>query len=465
MCGIAGAFDIPDASRVVSIMLKALQHRGQEAAGIVSSHERQFYEKRGFGLADEVFSLVNFGQDLPGTMAIGHLRYPTSGEVHSPGAIQPLTAITLHHGPMALVHNGNLTNDLPLREELDRIGVLFRSNGDSELILHLLARSLGDETHKRIRQVFTQIEGAYSLIVMNGERIFVAVDPYGFRPLVMGRMDGGYLIASETCALDLFSDVRDIVHILPGQLAEMGPEGIRYEQFSQSTIHRHCSFEHIYFSRPDSWVFDESVDAVRVRLGQALARRNVIRTDVVIAVPDSSNTIALAYAEEAGLPFRFGLIRNHYTGRTFITPGQPARELGVRMKLNPVRSVVHDKTVTVVDDSLVRGTTGKKVVALLRHAGAKEVHLRIGSPAVISPCYWGIDTPEREQLAAAEKSVEEIRTFMEADSLDYLTLEELREALQDKAGAEYCTSCFTGLKPIEDQRIPPEHLSWRARRG
>lgn len=458
MCGIAGVFGVVDAARMVSLMLKALQHRGQQAAGIVSSHGGRFYERRGLGLADEVFNRTDFSNDLPGTMAIGHLRYPTSGGVDSLAAIQPLVASTLRHGQFALVHNGNLTNDLGLREELDRVGTIFRSASDSETILHLLARCFGDDWHKRLLQVFTQVEGAYALLVMTNDRLYIVVDPAGFRPLTMARLGTGYLFASETCAFDLFPEVSEVMRVEPGHLVEVSAEGVFQHPFGHATFRRQCSFEHIYFSRPDSMVFGVSVDEVRQRLGRLLARKNRTTTDCVIAVPDSSNAMALAYAQESGIPYAHGLIRNHYSGRTFITPGQPARELGVRMKLNPVRSVIDGKRVTVVDDSLVRGTTGRKVVGLLRGAGAREVHLRIGSPPVISSCHWGIDTPQRQDLIAAQSSLEEMRQFMGADSLLYLTTEELREALEDPNGDLYCTSCFTGEKPLPGDLIPPEHL-------
>lgn len=458
MCGIAAAYNVENASKTVSLMLKALQHRGQEAAGIVSAHNNALHEHRGFGLADEAFARTVFETDLPGRAAIGHLRYATSGSTRSLAEVQPLTASTLRHGPVALAHNGNLTNDQVLRAELDRIGIIFRSGSDTEIFLHLLARSFGEEGYKRLLQVFGQVEGAYALLIMTPTALYAAVDPAGMRPLAMARLGDGFLFASETCAFDLFRDVREVTHILPGQLIELTSTHVRTHTFGRDSEVRHCSFEHIYFSRPDSNPFGTPVDSVRKRLGRALARKNHICTDVVIAVPDSSNAMALAYAQEAGIEFAFGLIRNHYTGRTFITPGQQNRELGVRMKLNAVRSVVEGRTVTVVDDSIVRGTTGKKVVALLREAGAREVHFRVGSPPVISPCYWGIDTPHRDQLRAANMTSDEICAFMGANSLIYLSVEELLAELDDPNSARYCTSCFTGQKPLADQLIPPEHL-------
>ncbi len=458
MCGIAGAYGIADASKIVSLMLKALQHRGQQAAGIVSVHEDTLHEKRGSGLADEVFAGITFEKDLPGTMAIGHLRYATSGNKRSLAEVQPMTATTLRHGPVALVHNGNLTNDSTLRIGLDRIGVIFTSESDTEIFLHLLARSFGEEGYKRLIETFGQVEGAYALLVMTPTNLYAAVDPAGMRPLVMAQLGDGYLFASETCAFDLFRDVRNVTHIQPGQLVELTSTGVRTHQFAHVAEVRHCSFEHIYFSRPDSVVFGTSVNSVRRRLGRALARKNTVNTDVVIAVPDSSNTMALAYAQEAGLEFGFGLIRNHYTGRTFITPGQQARELGVRMKLNADRSVVDGRSVTVVDDSIVRGTTAKKVITLLREAGAREVHFRVASPPVISSCHWGIDTPHRAQLRAANTESAEMAAFMDADSLLYLTVEELLAELNDPEGVRYCTSCFTGVKPRANELIPPEHL-------
>ncbi|HTK04406.1 MAG TPA: amidophosphoribosyltransferase [Candidatus Eisenbacteria bacterium] len=456
MCAIAGAFDVPNASYVISLMLKAMQHRGQEAAGIVSTDGKVLHDHRGFGLCDEVFANVDFASRLPGTAAVGHLRYATTGDSNSPECIQPLMA-ALRYGPTAVVHNGNLTNYRARRAELEEAGAIFQSGSDTELFLHLMARSHAADTVARLSESFTRVEGAYSLLVLTRDKLIAAVDPLGFRPLAVARLGKGYLFASETCAFDLLN-VRPSLPVSAGKIIEVSANGDRSTAFAVPQRTRHCSFEHIYFSRPDSNAYGLSSNVVRERLGSLLAERAPAAADLVTAVPDSSNTVALAYAEKLGLPFRFALIRNHYTGRTFITPKQTARELGVRMKLNAVKSVVHGKSVVVVDDSLVRGTTAAKVAALLRDAGATAVHLRIGSPPVIHPCFWGIDTPRRAELAAAQSSPAQLAALMGVDSLAYLNVDDLRKALGDEAGNAYCTTCFTGTLPDEEPDVLDSEL-------
>ncbi len=462
MCGIAGAYGVPNASYLVSLMLKGKQHRGQEAAGIVSSHCGRLHEHKGFGLVDEVFGGVDFSTKLPGTSAIGHIRYATTGASDDARNIQPLVALRTR-GSKAVAHNGNLTNFAEMRRSLEADGAIFQSSSDTELFLHLMARSKRNTPNGRLQEACERVTGAYSLLVLTPEGILAAVDPLGFRPLSVaklkenGQLGGGWLFASETVAFDLFAEeiawqrpLREIMAVFPGMIVHPGtaPEG-------ETT--RHCSFEHVYFSRPDSVIFGQSATAVRERLGAALAKASGVRTDVVSAVPDSSNVMAQSYAETLGIPIRSALIRNHYTGRTFITPKQRARELGVRMKLNADRHVVNGKTITVVDDSLVRGTTAKKIVELLRTAGAREVHLRIASPPVIHPCHWGIDTPSRQELIATSMDAAALASYVGADSLAYLSIDDLRAALGDTEGKRHCTTCFTGKMPEQDL-LPPQSL-------
>lgn len=466
MCGIAGAYGVENAAVVVSQMLKLLQHRGQEAAGITSSDGEQLFMHKGTGLADEVFNGFDFEKDLPGTSAIGHLRYATSGDPGSKESIQPLLAVLRHDQQIALVHNGNLTNDRPLRERLQESGAIFRSQSDTEIFLHLVARALASEMPLKFREAFTAIEGAYAMLAISTEAMYAAVDPYGFRPLVIAEYKGGWLFASETCALDLFRLVGKQVD--PGKFIEITKAGIRFTTFEEQEQTRHCSFEHIYFSRPDSKVFGKSVYDIRVALGRQLARKLTLTPEdrenaIAIAVPDSSNIEALAFAKQLGIPFEFGIIRNHYSGRTFITPKQKQRELGVRMKFNVVSSVVSGRDVYLIDDSIVRGTTAEKVVRLLREAGAKTIHMCVASPPVVHTCHWGIDTHSRDQLAAADATIEEIRIKIGVESLTYLTPVELQVELKDQTGKRYCTTCFTGKLPIEGRLIASEHLLRRAK--
>lgn len=456
MCAIAGAYDVPNAAYVVSLMLKALQHRGQEAAGIVSAHEGSLREHRGFGLVDEVFGKFDFAGRLPGSAAVGHLRYATCGSANDPKSIQPLVA-SLRHGGVAIAHNGNLTDYGSKRRELEEQGAIFQSESDTELFLHLLARisEPGLPFDARLAKACLQAEGAYSLLVLTADSLYALVDPLGFRPLSFVRYGGGWLFASETNAFDKLK-ARPASPIGPGHVMASTPGAVAMPRaFAPSRgFRRQCSFEHIYFTRPDSEIFGVRAGAVRRKLGTLLAAAHPTTTDVVISVPDSSNKIASAYAAALGIPFEFGLVKNHYAGRTFITPEQHARELGVRMKLNVDREAVEGKTVTVVDDSLVRGTTARKLVELLRDAGVKEVHLRIGSPPVIHPCFWGIDTPRRQELIAAETSPEALAALLGADSLAYLPLDALRRALDDEAGGSYCTTCFTGRPPSDAPDVP-----------
>jgi amidophosphoribosyltransferase len=460
MCGIAGAYGVPNASYVVSLMLKALQHRGQEAAGIVSAQKGALHEHRGFGLVDEVFSKIDLAARLPGDTAVGHLRYATCGDSNDPKSIQPLVA-SLRRGDVAIAHNGNLTNYPAMRRELEERGAIFQSGSDTELFLHLLARAPGPERPlaERLASACLQAEGAFSLLVLAPDALIAVVDPLGFRPLSFARYGDGWLFASETNAFDKLK-ARPATPVQPGEMVVLrggAPSATPTAYAAPRPVRRQCSFEHIYFTRPDSEIFGVRAGAVRRRLGELLAARAPVHAGIVISVPDSSNKIAAAYAAALGLPFEFGLVKNHYAGRTFITPEQPARELGVRMKLNVDRDVVEGKVVTVVDDSLVRGTTARKIVELLRDAGAREVHLRIGSPPVVHPCFWGIDTPRRTELIASDATPAAIAALLGADSLEYLPIYALREALGDPAGASYCTTCFTGTPP-DDRPIPASSL-------
>lgn len=457
MCGIAGAYNVPDASYLVSLMMKTIQHRGQDAAGIVSCDEGKFKEVRGLGLMDEVFANVDLRSALPGRTAVGHLRYTTAGESNCRENIQPLVA-KLKQGVMAIAHNGNLTRYKQLKGELVEQGSVFSSSSDTELFHHLITRSGSASVAQAIADACLKVKEAFSLLIMTKDKLYAVVDPFGFRPLYAIRYGEGWLFASETCALDVI-EPGDATMIQPGKIVEMTPDGSNVLPYAQAPFRRHCSFEHIYFSRPDSVVFDTLSHTVREKLGQALARKDRIRPDFVTSVPDSSNAMALAYAHASGIPFEFALIRNHYMGRTFITPQQTAREHGVRMKIGVVKDKVRGKRVVIVDDSLVRGTTAKKLVKLLRETGgAAEVHLRIASPPVIHPCSWGIDTPETDELAASRMSVPELTQHLGADSLVYLSVDELRQSLGDPGATKYCTTCFTSEHPTADALVVPIRL-------
>ncbi len=464
MCGIAGAYGVPNASYLVALMLKAMQHRGQEAAGIVSSDGKELHEHKALGLVDEVFR--DFDKDdekddyatrLPGTVAIGHIRYATTGDPKNHRNIQPLVA-RRKRGAKAIVHNGNLTNYAEMRAKLENQGAIFRSTSDTELFLHLMARSNASTAASRLVDACNSVEGAYALLTLTVDTLVAAVDPLGFRPLAYAPYKGGTLFASETCAFDLFGiPAAEWKCLELDQMIEFTANGHDFMNGPGQGFSRHCSFEHIYFTRPDSKIFGTFAGAVRKKLGILLALESPAVADVVIAAPDSSNTMAAAYAQTLGIPFEFGLVRNHYTGRTFLTPTQIARELGVRMKLNADRSVVEGKRVVVIDDSIVRGTTATKMVELLRSAGATEVHIRIASPPVEHPCFWGIDTPNREELIAARKSVDELNQKIRGDSLAFLAIQSLRTALDDVAGERYCTTCFTSILP-DDRLIPASSL-------
>ncbi len=454
-CGLFGIFGHPDAARIAYLGLYALQHRGQESAGIAATDGTRLRVQKGMGLVNDIFSDERL-DDLPGDRAIGHVRYSTAGDTVAANA-QPIL-IDCHRGPIALGHNGNLVNAAMLRHELEAAGSIFQSSSDTEVILHLYARSHRDRLEDAIAASLSKVMGAFSLLFLTPDAMVGARDPWGFRPLVLGRVDGSAVLASETCALDLIGAefIRDIE---PGELVVVDQAGIRSFRPFPPEPHRQCVFEHVYFARPDSLVFGRNVLESRLLLGRQLARECPADADVVVPVPDSGMGAALGYAQESGLSFEWGLIRNHYVGRTFIEPKQSIRSFGVKIKLNPVRSVLQDRRVVLIDDSIVRGTTSRKIVGMVREAGAREVHLRISSPPTTGPCYYGIDTPSKNELIASRLTVEEISRYIGADSLGYLSHDGLLKAVGDVEGRRYCTACFSGRYPVavaqaEDWQLP-----------
>src|SRR5436309_9672738 len=448
-CGVVGVFGHPEAATVAYLSLYALQHRGQESAGIVASNGEALISHRGMGHVAEIFDQEILGR-LGGRLAIGHNRYSTSGSTVLKNC-QPFV-VEWAQGALAIAHNGNLVNADELRGRLEARGSIFQSTVDSEVIIHLIAASREVTLTARIIDALGQARGAYSLVFMTEDRIIAARDPAGFRPLVLGRVGDAVVIASETCALDLV-DARLEREVLPGELvvvSEQGVESIR--PFPASESH-HCVFEYVYFARPDSEVFGRNVYEARKELGRQLARESGVPADIVIPVPDSGLPAAIGYAEEAGLPFEMGLIRNHYVGRTFIEPSSSIRHFGVKVKLNALREVLAGKRVIVVDDSIVRGTTSRKLAAMIRQAGAREVHLRSSSPPTTHPCLYGIDTPTREELIASSHSVPQIREYLGADSLAYLSVAGMYAFTAKRAS--FCDACFTGNYPIPPGQETP----------
>jgi amidophosphoribosyltransferase len=441
-CAVVGIYGHPEAAKLAYLGLYALQHRGQESTGIVSSEGHEMHAEIGMGRVHDFFDEARLAR-LTGHLAIGHNRYSTTGSSTLRNA-QPLL-VDYARGSLAIAHNGNLINAHRLRAELEAYGSIFRSTSDTEVILHLIAQSRAKDLVDRLVEALQQVQGAYSLVLMSHDEVIAVRDPHGFRPLCLGQLEAGYILASETCALDLIeaSYLRDVA---PGELIRLSREGLHsYFPFPQATP-RHCVFELIYFSRPDSDVFGHNVHLIRKAFGRQLAREAPVEADVVIPVPDSAVSAALGYAEESGIPFDTGLIRNHYVGRTFIEPQQSIRHFGVKIKLNAIRRFLEGKRVVVVDDSIVRGTTSQKLVHMIRQGGAKEVHMRISSPPTTHPCVYGIDTPTHEELIAANHSVDEIRTFLQADSLAYLSHEGMMQVV--RGGGHYCSACFTGNYPV-----------------
>ncbi len=447
-CGVFGIFGHPAAAAITALGLHALQHRGQEAAGIVSFDGRVFHSERRMGLVGDSFSDLATIERLKGETAIGHVRYSTTGETILRN-VQPLFA-ELETGGLSVAHNGNLTNGLLLRRQLVRDGAICQSTSDTEAILHLVARSRHVRIVDRVMDALRQIEGAYALVMMTNKKLIGARDPLGIRPLVLGELDGRYILASETCALDIIGArfVRDVEN---GEMVVISEEGIESIRFARAQPLRPCIFEYIYFARPDSTVNGKSVYAVRKNIGLELAKESPAEADIVIPVPDSGVPAALGYAQQTGLPYELGIIRNHYVGRTFIQPTQSVRELGVRMKHSANRAAVEGKRIVLVDDSLVRGTTSVKIVRMMREAGAREVHFRIASPPITHPDFYGIDTPEKEKLLAATHDLESMRAYIGADSLAFLSIEGLYRAMgeerRDAACPQYTDHCFTGDYP------------------
>ena len=443
MCGIVGIFGHPEAAKLSYLGLYALQHRGQESAGIVSAEGPLLTRRGGMGHVADVFSREVMDA-LPGPIAIGHVRYSTSGD-SNPANAQPFL-LRHHRGPIAVAHNGNLVDAAAIRRDLEADGAIFQTPTDTEVLLHLVARSRVPDVVDAIVEAVRQVRGAFSLLFLVPGRLIAVRDPMGFRPLSIGRVDGAWVVASESCAFDLLGaeHVRDLER---GEVVVIDVGGVH--SFKPLSVARPapCAFEHVYFARPDSTIFGQSVQAVRKRLGAALWKERPADVDLIVPVPDSGTFAGLGYAAASKIPFELGLVRNHYVGRTFIEPSQQIRNFGVRVKLNPVRETLAGRRIALIDDSLVRGTTSQKIVQMCRDAGAKEVHLRISCPPTIGPCYYGIDTPRRDELIATRKSVEEIRRFVGADSLGYLSLEGLLGAIGGGAD-DYCTACWTDQHPV-----------------
>ena len=448
-CGVFGVYGHPDSAALTALGLHALQHRGQEAVGIVAYDGEQFHAHRGMGLVGENFSSKDVISKLKGYSSIGHVRYATTGEV-APRNIQPLFA-DFAFGGLAICHNGNLTNSYLLRNRLVSRGSLFQSTSDTEVIVHLIATSLKDSVEERMAEALRQVEGAYSVAALTQNGMIGVRDPLGVRPLVLGRLGDAWIISSETCGLDIIGAdfVRDIE---PGELVTIGPGGIKSLMPFEKQRKRFCVFEYIYFARPDSVIDGLSVYESRKRIGHELARESHVEADIVIPVPDSGVPAAIGYAEQVKLPFELGIIRNHYVGRTFIEPTDQIRHLGVKLKHNANRAGIEGKRVILVDDSIVRGTTSTKILDMLRQAGAKEIHMRISSPPTTNSCFYGIATPERDKLLASHMSVNEMASFIGADSLAFISIDGLYRAMgrpkRDPAAPQYCDACFTGDYPI-----------------
>jgi amidophosphoribosyltransferase len=452
-CGVFGIFGHPEAANLTYLGLYALQHRGQESAGIAASDGNQVRVVRAMGYVNDVFDATALAR-LPGRMAVGHVRYSTAGESHAANA-GPILVDSMH-GQLAVAHNGNIVNAGELRDQLVKLGAIFQATTDSEVIVHLFARSREDGAETAIIDALAQIRGAYSFVMMTKDRLIGVRDPHGFRPLALGRLGEAWVICSETCAMDLIGATyeRDIE---PGEMVIVSVGGMRSLKPFPAAPRAQCIFEHVYFARPDSYVFGESVNEIRTEFGRRLARESGVDADVVVPIPDSGVCAAIGYSEASNIPMRMGLIRNHYVGRTFIEPQQSIRHFGVRVKLNPVRSILDGKKVVLVDDSIVRGTTSRKIVRMVRSAGAREVHMRISCPPTISPCFYGVDTPRRTELIAATHTLEEIRKYLNADSIAYLSLEGLTGAVNG-GRSRYCTSCYTGVYPVAFPRDEAAYL-------
>lgn len=443
-CGVFGIYGHPEAANLTYLGLYSLQHRGQESAGIASTDGKVIHHHKGMGLVADVFTSADI-EKLHGNAAIGHVRYSTAGESHIRNA-QPFV-VEYSRGGIAVAHNGNIVNAMLLRAEFEAYGSIFQSSMDTEIIVHLIASSKETSLVDRITASLRRLQGSYSLLFLTDDMMIAARDPHGFRPLSLGRLKGSWVVASETCAFDLIEAdyVRDIE---PGEIIVIDKSGMKsYRPFPKAG-YTPCVFEFIYFARPDSKIFGANVHAVRKRLGARLAMEHPVEADIVVPVPDSGVPAAIGYAEASGIPFDKGIVRNHYVGRTFIEPKDAIRHFGVKIKLNAIGDIIRGKRLVVIDDSIVRGTTSRKIIKMIRAAGAKEVHMRISSPPTICPCYYGIDTPRREELIAAVQSIKAINEYITSDTLGYLSVEGLYEAVRE-AGGSFCDACFTGRYPVE----------------
>lgn len=451
-CGLFGIYGHKDASRLAYLGLYSLQHRGQESAGIVSSDEKEVRQYKGMGLVSDVFNDENI-KTLKGHMAIGHVRYSTTGSSVLKNA-QPFV-VEYANESLAVGHNGNLVNALELRRELEKEGAIFQTTMDSEIILHLIARSRKRNFQDKLVDALSRVRGAFSLVLLTRDQIIGVRDPNGFRPLCLGQVDGAWVIASETCALDLIQ-ARYVREIEPGEVVFINKSGIHSVSPFHKVKHSFCIFEYIYFARPDSNIFGHSVYAARKKLGRKLFEEEPADADMVVPIPDSGTCAALGYAEISSLPFEMGIIRNHYIGRTFIQPSQHIRDFGVKIKLNPVKELLKGKRVVIIEDSIVRGTTSRARVKAIRDAGAKEVHMRVSCPPLRHPCYYGIDFPTKEELIASSRSIEEIGDYIGLDSLGYISLEGMLSAMP-LPREEFCTCCFTGEYPVPIKNKVSKH--------
>ena len=442
-CGVVGVYGHPEAANLVYLGLYALQHRGQESAGIVASTHSKMRLEVGMGLVADVFDPIRILK-LPGPLAIGHNRYSTAGKSELVNA-QPCM-INYSAGSLALAHNGNLVNAHAIRKGLGSKGAIFQSTNDSEVIVHLMAQSKAETFVDQAAEALRQVSGAYSLVLMTKTELVAARDPHGFRPLCLGKLDGSYIVASETCVMDLI-EAEFIREVEPGELILINDQGIQSFFPFKKVETKHCVFEHIYFARPDSFIFGEHVYTARKNMGRAMAQESPADVDLIVPVPDSGVVSAMGFAEESGIPFEMGLIRNHYVGRTFIEPQSQIRHFGVKLKLNPVKEIIAGKRIAIIDDSIVRGTTARKIVKMLRDVGAKEIHLRISAPPILHSCFYGIDTPTKEELIAHTHDLEETRLYLAADSLAYLSLEKMMEVLEN-GKKKFCSACFDGNYPI-----------------
>ena len=443
-CGVVGVYGHPDAANLVYLGLYALQHRGQESAGIAASSNGKMHLEVGMGLVADVFSDARL-KKLPGNIAVGHNRYSTTGVSKVKNA-QPCL-IEYSGGTMAMGHNGNLVNASEIRKELGAAGAIFQSTNDSEVIVHLMAQSRRNSFVDRAVAALSQVKGAYSIVLMSENELVAARDPQGFRPLCLGKLDGAYIVASESCVMDLV-EAEFIREIEPGELILINQFGVKSFYPFQKAPTKQCVFEHIYFSRPDSYLFGHSVYSTRKLMGKALAREKPVEADVVVPVPDSGVISAMGYSEETKIPFQMGLIRNHYVGRTFIEPQSQIRNFGVKVKLNAVKPVIEGKRVIIIDDSIVRGTTSKKIVRMLREVGAREVHVRISSPPTTHSCFYGIDTPTKGELIASNMDIDQTCKYLGADSLHYISLEKMLEIFGEQKD-DFCAACFDGRYPVD----------------